>query len=246
MNFLVAALSRSLLRSLGSCGHRSLPWKCAGGSPRRLGSYWNLWKTARFPQRSPSPTPASTRSVLRVLLSRPAAAVSRRPTTSPLGRTATLYVAGNGGAVLRYDGTTGAYINTFVSQGSGGLSFGGIPAGLGFGPDGNLFVASGATNQVLEYNGSTGAFVKSFVSAGSGGLNYPAGLTFGPDGSLYVSSWGTEAILRYQGPLAGSPGTPLPAQGQSGATFVAPSSGGLVEPENLDLRPRREPLRRWR
>src|SRR5262249_32667864 len=42
---------------------------------------------------------------------------------------------------------------------------------------------------------------------------------------------------RYQGPLAGSPGAPLPAAGQSGATFVAPSSGGLVRPNTLVFGP---------
>jgi sugar lactone lactonase YvrE len=148
-----------------------------------------------------------------------------------LGPDGNVYVAGNNGAVLRYNGTTGQYINTFVAQGSGGLAFNGNDAGLAFGPDGNLYVASPATNQVLEYNGSTGAFVEAFVTAGSGGLNTPHGITFGPDGNLYVAGNGSNAVLRYQGPLAASPGTPDPATGQSGATFVAQfvpsvSSGG--------------------
>jgi DNA-binding beta-propeller fold protein YncE len=144
-----------------------------------------------------------------------------------LGPDGNVYVAENGGAVLRYNGSTGAFLGTFVTQGSGGLS--GV-YGLAFGPDGNLYVASEATNQVLEYNASTGAFLNAFVTAGSGGLNNPRGVTFGPDGNLYVSSNGTNAVLRYQGPLGNSPGSPLPAAGQSGATFVAPSSGGLYLP----------------
>jgi hypothetical protein len=148
-----------------------------------------------------------------------------------LGPDGNVYIASNNGAVLRYNGTTGQFINTFVAQGSGGLAFSGNDAWLAFGPDGNLYVASPATNQVLEYNGSTGAFVEAFVTAGSGGLNNPLGITFGPDGNLYVASEGSNAILRYQGPLAASPGTPDPATGQSGATFVAQfvppvSSGG--------------------
>jgi glucose/arabinose dehydrogenase len=54
---------------------------------------------------------------------------------------------------------------------------------------------------------------------------------FGPDGNLYVSSHlPSNAILRYQGPQDASPGAPLPAAGQSGAAFVAPGSGGLVQP----------------
>jgi DNA-binding beta-propeller fold protein YncE len=145
-----------------------------------------------------------------------------------------LYVASNGSsnsAVLRYNGTTGAYIDTFVGAGSGGLANYGVQGfGIAFGPDGNLYAASGSTNQILEYNGSSGAFIQAFVSAGSGGLDYPRGVTFGADGNLYVASKNTSSIMRYQGPLGTSPGAPLPASGQSGATFVAPSSGGLLNP----------------
>src|SRR5262249_18424684 len=125
-----------------------------------------------------------------------------------LGPDGNLYVASTNGAVLRYNGTTGQYINTFVAQGSGGLAFNGIWAGGLFGRDATLTAASSATNQVLEYNGSPGAFVAAFVTAGSGGLNTPLGITFGPDGNLYVASSGSNAVLRYQGPLAASPGTP--------------------------------------
>ncbi len=161
-----------------------------------------------------------------------------------LGPDGNLYVAGDGGAVLRYNGTTGAYINTFVSQGSGGLAFNGNYAGLAFGPGGNLYVASGATNQVLEFNGNTGAFLQAFVTAGSGGINVPRGLTFGPDGNLYVTSGaanqGANGIMRYQGPLGASPGSPLPAPGQAGASFVAqfvsPSTDGGA-PINLIFGP---------
>ena len=156
------------------------------------------------------------------------------PSCSILGSDGNLYVASNGGsgsAVLRYNATTGAFVGTFVTQGSGGLSNPGVQAfGMAFGPDGNLYAASGGTNQVLEYNGTTGAFINTFVAAGSGGLNFPRAVTFGSDGSLYVTSWNTNSVMRYQGPLASSPGAPLPAAGQSGATFVAPSSGGLLLP----------------
>jgi sugar lactone lactonase YvrE len=151
-----------------------------------------------------------------------------------LGSDGNVYVASSGGAVLRYSGTTGQSLGTFVTQGSGGLS---DVYGLTFGPDGNLYVASGATDEVLCYNGTTGAFMNAFVAAGSGGLDYPRGVTFGADGNLYVSSSNTHAILRYQGPMAASPGAPLPASGQTGATFVAPSSGGLYSPLQLIFGP---------
>jgi sugar lactone lactonase YvrE len=155
------------------------------------------------------------------------------PSWSILGSDGNLYVASNGSrsAVLRYNATTGAFIDTFVAPGSGGLSNPGVTAfGMAFGPDGNLYVVSGGTNQVLEYNGTTGAFLQVFISAGSGGLNVPRAVTFGADGNLYVPSRDNNSVMRYQGPLSSSPGTPLPATGQSGATFVAPSSGGLLKP----------------
>ncbi|MFO0847714.1 MAG: Calx-beta domain-containing protein [Gemmataceae bacterium] len=151
------------------------------------------------------------------------------PQAIALGPDGNVYVTCNNGAVRRYNGTTGAYLSTFVPQGSGGLS-GTTVFGLAFGPDANLYVASPATSQVLEYAGGTGAFIRAFVAAGSGGLNTPSGVTFGPDGNLYVSSRNSHSVMRYQGPLAASPGSPLPATGQSGATFIPPSSGGLTQP----------------
>ena len=71
------------------------------------------------------------------------------------------------GRVLRYDGTTGAYVGDFVSAGSGGLE---SPIGLTFGPDGNLYVANGykpdgtspSTNGVFRYDGTSGAFIDVF------------------------------------------------------------------------------------
>jgi glucose/arabinose dehydrogenase len=157
-----------------------------------------------------------------------------------LGPDGNVYVAGNGGAVRRYNGTTGAYLNTFVSQGSGGLAFSNV-AGLAFGPDGNLYVTSGETNQVLEYSGSTGAFVQAFVAAGSGGLINPRELTFGPDGNLYLTMWdsnsGAKGVMRYQGPQGGSPGAPLPGSGQTGANFIAPSTPGLLRPLDVVFGP---------
>ena len=73
------------------------------------------------------------------------------------------------------------------------------PYGFQFGPDNNLYVCSGLTDEVLRYNGTTGAFMGAFVSAGSGGLSVPCSLTFAPDGDLYVVSWGTHQLKRYNG-----------------------------------------------
>jgi len=128
----------------------------------------------------------------------------------------------NTNQVLRYNGTTGAFIDAFVSAGLGGLDG---PRGLVFGPDGNLYVASNGTNQVLRYNGTTGAFIDAFVTAGLGGLDGPVGLVFGPDGNLYVASVDTAQVLRYNG-----------TTGAFIDAFVGAGSGGLSDPSFLVFR----------
>ncbi len=149
------------------------------------------------------------------------------PQALTLGPDNIVYVVSQGNnAVLRYNGTTGQFLNVFVSPGSGGLS---SPYGLAFGPDGNLYVTSYATNQVLRYNGTTGAFLGVFVPPNTG-LNGPWGITFGADGNLYISNFTDGTIARYKGPSSANPGSPFAANGQSGSIFVTPFSGGLIGP----------------
>jgi WD40 repeat protein len=134
-----------------------------------------------------------------------------------------LYISTTSNQVQRYNGQTGAFIDTFVAAGSGGLL---SPLGLVFGPDGNLYVSSSGTNEVLRYSGQTGAFIDAFVATNSGGLLSPWGLVFGPDGNLYVSSFGTNQVLRYSG--------------QTGAfvdAFIAANSGVLIAPRWLVFGP---------
>src|SRR5262249_35737459 len=125
--------------------------------------------------------------------------------------------------VLQYRGTTGAFLNTFVASGSGGLS---LPNDLVFGPDGNLYVPSQFSDTVLRYNGTTGALIDVVVTARSGGLTQPLVACFGPDGNLYVSSYATNQVLRYQGPSGGPPGAFLDA-------YVPAGGGGLSNPTGL-------------
>jgi len=145
--------------------------------------------------------------------------------------------------ILRYDGTTGDFLEEFVARGSGGLD---TPQGLTFGPDGNLYVASSAilmnnARAVLRFQGpagpTPGAFLDTFVLAASGGLRTPWGLIFGPDGNhdgqfdLYVTNSELEggshkgkngAVLRYDG-----------LTGDFIDTFVAARSGRLDDPQFL-------------
>ena len=90
-----------------------------------------------------------------------------------------LYVASfKTNSVLRYDGQTGKFIDSFFPSGSGGLE---DPTGITFGPDNNLYVNSHRNNRILRDDGQTGAFIDVFVPPGSGGLSGPnIGLIFSP------------------------------------------------------------------
>jgi hypothetical protein len=112
-------------------------------------------------------------------------------------------------SVLRYDGTTGALIDAFVSAGSGGLY---LPTGPLFGPDGNLYLRSTdpgfGPGAVLRYDGTTGAFIDQFIPYGSGGLTSNKNFVFrntDPTTLAYV------AIRRFHisGASTAVSGTPL-------------------------------------
>ncbi len=108
-----------------------------------------------------------------------------------------LYVASAGNdAILRYNGSTGAFLGAFVPAGTGGLDY---PVWLEFRPDGFLYVSSQLNNAVLRYNATNGAFAGAFVTNGSGGLNGPSGMTWGADGHLYVVGRFGNQLLKYDG-----------------------------------------------
>jgi DNA-binding beta-propeller fold protein YncE len=116
------------------------------------------------------------------------------------------------GQVMRYNGTTGAFMNLFVDSPNDLV-------GIAFGPDGNLYAneSFGAANvggvqldggQVERFSGITGG------SLGTFGSNYlfepQGGIAVGPDENLYVTSFfsplsadGTGTITKFD-PLTGT------------------------------------------
>jgi sugar lactone lactonase YvrE len=135
-----------------------------------------------------------------------------------------LYVASAGSnAILRYDGLSGSFIDTFIPPGTGGLNG---PVDLAFGPDGNLYVSSLGNNpasppspgQVIRYN-SSGAF----LGVVANNLSTPVGITFGADGSLYIANQGTNEVLRYHNSTL--------------SVFVTAGSGGLGAPRKPEFGP---------
>jgi DNA-binding beta-propeller fold protein YncE len=142
-----------------------------------------------------------------------------------------LYVVSSGtDNILRYDGTSGAFLGEFVASGSGGLQG---PVTMTFGPDGDLYVADFYSSElaVKRFEGPSevapGTFVETFVPAGSGELRAPSGLIFGPDGNddgqldLYLAEVAANgsikaSVKRYDG-----------VTGNFIDTFVTERSGGL-------------------
>ena len=131
--------------------------------------------------------------------------------------------------VLRLDGTTGALIDTFVSDDpltpqdeTGGLNG---PTAAVLSPNGELLVASFNNDSILRYDGVTGAFLGLLVGPGTA-LNGPdAGMLIGPDGLLYVPGFYSNTIHRYD-PLTGAELTP----------FVSAGAGNLSRPRMLRFR----------
>jgi hypothetical protein len=105
-----------------------------------------------------------------------------------------LYVGDNSdNTVKSFSATTGAYLGTFVTSGSGGLSG---PRGLIFGEGHNLLVVNqnvGTTTSgdVLRYDGQTGSFINQVVTDTDPHAPYdPRGMVRGPQHSLFVGDLG--------------------------------------------------------
>lgn len=96
--------------------------------------------------------------------------------------------------VKKFDGATGAFLGDFVTPGTSGLN---NAFGIAFGPDGNLYVGSAASQEIKRFNGQTGAFIDTFVPAGSGGLMNVSQIRFHTDGKLYAASQTNHRILRF-------------------------------------------------
>ena len=75
------------------------------------------------------------------------------PWDATIGPDGNVYVASSGtNEILRYQGTTGAFIDSFAV--GGGLN---APIAAVFGPDGNLYVSNTANHNVVRFDGTSGA-----------------------------------------------------------------------------------------
>jgi sugar lactone lactonase YvrE len=145
---------------------------------------------------------------------------------------ASLLVSSSGtNSVLRYNGSTGAFIEPLVSSNSSGLA---APNAMVINPrDGTLLVASPGTNSIEQFdlnvghNGEPpGAWMGTYLSANN--LD-PAGMVFDPSGLLYIASYSTRSVLLYTNNNQNNP--------NSLQTFA--SGGGLGYPSGLAIGPDR-------
>ena len=67
-------------------------------------------------------------------------------------------------AIARFDGITGVELPPLVPTGNNTNL--GEPNGVVIGPDGNLYVSSGQTDEVFRFDSATGAFLGVFASGG--------------------------------------------------------------------------------
>ncbi len=151
----------------------------------------------------------------------------RSPNGFAFGTDSSLYatsqdiqMAGGTTGLMKFNGTTGAYLGLFVAPGSGGI---GTPFDVIVQPiTGDLLVSDGS--RINRYNKTTGAFVSTFLAAGAGGMNSFGQSIFGPDGNFYVSNFSQDVVARFNG--------------QTGAfmgNLIAP--GGVVDPRGIAFGP---------
>ena len=93
-----------------------------------------------------------------------------------------MYVVNQGGlaTVERYNGQTGAWMSTFVTD-----ILNDFPTSVTFGPDGNLWVSGRANGGRMEvYSGVNGSFL---YTRGGATLTEPNQAAFGPNGNLFAA-----------------------------------------------------------
>ncbi len=165
------------------------------------------------------------------------------PAGVTVGPDGDLYISSQlNNSILKYDFNS-ATLSTFIPSSVlepiatqlGAPSFG--PAGLRFGPDGNLYVelnggqtsTTGAVERfnVTSVSGSL-TYAGSFTTVDATGLVQPTEMTFGTapgdTNNLYVSNSVVGSVVKITGATTASP---------TATTFIAPGSGGLNYPSSL-------------
>lgn len=138
------------------------------------------------------------------------------------GAATDLYVACHDSRnVIRYDGITGAYKSTLVSQASGilirthDIIFGG--------PSRNFYIADGGRGGVVEINARTGAMVRLFSN---GAIGEAWGVDFAPNGNILTYGSHGNTVHEFDVNTGAYVGN-----------FIAPGSGGLNQTRGMVFGP---------
>lgn len=121
------------------------------------------------------------------------------PTAMVYGTDGNLYVLNEfSHNVLRFNGTTGAFIDEFISSAALTTAGLGDPGDMEIGPDGHLYLSSHfsiAPAAVWKFNGISGAFISHFATFGA--VSHTHGLAFGPGGKLYLGDLGASGVRQF-------------------------------------------------
>ncbi|MBP7937527.1 MAG: hypothetical protein KA354_23040 [Phycisphaerae bacterium] len=123
--------------------------------------------------------------------------------------------------ILRYDGTSGAYLGPFAT----GFQAEARVRAIRYGPDGQIYVSLNASYGIARVNAKTGKILDD-PWASRCDLNGPLGMRFGPDGDLYVASLTNTKVVRFNGTTGACMGDFIPPYycGLSGSRGV----GGIA------------------
>jgi sugar lactone lactonase YvrE len=97
--------------------------------------------------------------------------------------------------VLEYNGTTGAFIKTFVGSGANGFQ---IPRGLAFDQEGRLYVGDWGSGAILRFDSQVN-FIDDAVTPGAASASsfWPFGMVFNSQGALLISNTLGNAVVQY-------------------------------------------------
>ncbi len=148
-----------------------------------------------------------------------------------------LYVANSQNhSIERYDASTGSFLGTFVTSGSGGAY---LPIGLAFGPDGALYAAcpyidpaTGIGSQILRYSGIDGAFLGSFSPDHFSGLQGPTYLVLRQGTSIPPDATIVE-LRNSSGALIQNPGATVEYQLNSAGPYLL-FGDGVMNPDGRE------------
>jgi hypothetical protein len=160
---------------------------------------------------------------------------------APAAEKADLLVAMQGaGTIERYETGTGRRVGTFIR----GVE---RPNALAFGPDGALYIATGAVGgpgAVRKFDALTGRFLGDFVAlpAGQPGYLARASHLLWHDGDLFVVSCDDSKVQRYAGTTGAFKATVAVGNPRGWITQIAVRDGALLATEFAEAQVRRFPL----